>query len=274
MKNVDIFRAPPAAFYFNAVPLELHGHKKKLLFIWNCVEQFRCANGLQPDQIRILEVGCSNGRNIATPLAECGYRVTGIDLHRPSIQYADSHNPFRNARFLCQDLSELPEDEHFEIIVLSDVLEHVPDPESLCTTAIRYLAKGGLVLISIPNGFGPYENEQRIIRLFRLNPLIDYARAGFNALLGRRTEGRAYNYESGHIQFFRLKDFELLLGRVGLNILRCSNGALFGGTLSYTLQKLVPFIVAPSLRLADWLPRRWVSTWYFCCSSCVDVDNR
>jgi SAM-dependent methyltransferase len=251
---------------FDSVPLELHGHRKKLKFIWGCIAQYRHQNGLSPNQIRVLEVGCSNGRNIAMPLAECGYRITGIDLHLESIAYAQAHNRLGNARFLCQDLCELRKDEEFEIVVLSDILEHVMDPAHICRTAMQYLAKDGLVLISVPNGFGPYELEQRFMRVARLNPVIDFTRTAINRLLRRRIGGPAYNHDSGHIQFFHLNEFRRLLDHVGLKVLGTSNGALFGGTLSYALANRLSFIVAASLALADRLPQRWVSTWYYCCS--------
>src|SRR6186997_759841 len=103
----------------DTVPLHLHGHRKKLQFIWSSIERYRLDRGLAPGQVRVLEVGCSNGRNITTPLARYGYEITGLDIHRESIEYARSQTPFPNARFLCEDLAQLPESERFEVIILS-----------------------------------------------------------------------------------------------------------------------------------------------------------
>lgn len=262
----------PRGLTYDTIPLELHGHRKKLQFIWRSIERYRLARGLEPGQVRVLEVGCSNGRNITTPLARCGYQITGIDIHQESIEYARRQTPLPNARFLCQNLSELPADERFEAIVLSDVLEHVDDPAWLCSESMKHLTADGQVLISIPNGYGPYEVEQRFLKRTRIDEAITRSIRAIGRVLrrpssmaGRPVGGPAYNYDSGHVQFFHLRDFRRLLDDVGLEVVERGNGALFGGSLSMlTLGRFRP-IVSASLRLADFLPMRWVTTWYFCC---------
>lgn len=259
--------------FLEAVPEELHGHRKKLAFMVRCIEQFQRARGLAAGDVRVLEVGCSHGRNVALPLAERGYRVTGIDLHAESIAHATGLNRFNNARFFCQQLADLSHDERFEVVVLSDILEHVEEPADLCSTAMRFMSSDAILLISIPNGYGPYELEQRFIRKARLGTAIDCTRRTVNRLLRRHVEQPVYNCDSGHIQFFHLGEFQRLLDRVGLKVVARSNGALFGGAVSYALGKIRPIVVA-SLKLADWLPQRWVSTWYFCCRVRGAPDTR
>jgi 2-polyprenyl-3-methyl-5-hydroxy-6-metoxy-1,4-benzoquinol methylase len=254
------------------VSLELHGHRKKLRFIARSLERYALGNALAASQVRVLEVGCSNGRNITTPLALLGYQVTGLDIHRESIDYARAHTPVPNARFLCQDLAELDAGEQFEAIILSDVLEHVEDPAWLCVESMKHIVSGGIVLISIPNGYGPFELEQRFLKATRADQLVERTRHLVARLL-RRPSARvgysvqepAYNYDSGHVQFFHLKDFKRLLDRVGLRVVEQSRGALLGGALSMQTLGRFPSLVAASLRVADFLPMRWVTTWYFCC---------
>jgi hypothetical protein len=83
--------------------------------------------------------------------------------------------------------------------------------------------------------------------------------------VGHSVREPAYNSDSGHVQFFHLKDFRQLLDRVALRVVNQSRGALFGGTLSMQTLGRFPSIVAASLRVADFLPMQWVTTWYFCC---------
>lgn len=247
-----------------AVPLELHGHRKKLAFFLRSLATFRALRGLSLADTRVVEVGCSNGRNIALPLAEQGYRITGVDIHAPSIAYASAHNTFPNVRFLCQDFADFASDEFFDVVVLSDILEHVEDPLHIILTATKHLAPGGMVLVCIPNGYGPYENEQRLLRVTGLDRLVEGVIRWGKRLLQRRVEKQAeYNYDSGHIQFFRMHDFESLATSAGLRIEEQANGALFGGGATYYFGLLLPFIVTPSLWLADQLPSRLASTWYF-----------
>ncbi len=247
-----------------AVQLELHGHRKKLEFFLRALQDFCLDRCLSPVDIRVLEVGCSNGRNVALPLAERGYCVTGVDIHAPSIAYAKAHNTFPCTRFICMDFHDFASAEFFDVIVLSDILEHVDAPEMILRLAVAHLAPGGMLLVCIPNGYGPYENEQRVLRWMGLDRLMATTIRGAKRLMGRHPDKQVeYNYESGHVQFFRLHDFESLVRQAGLRIDQQANGALFGGSLTYILGVLLPFIVRPSLALADRLPPRWVTTWYF-----------
>ncbi|ODS23482.1 hypothetical protein AB835_08595 [Candidatus Endobugula sertula] len=257
--------------HFEAVPLELHGHRKKLNYFFSSLEEYRSTQGIEPNQIHVVEVGCSNGRNIAMPIAERGYQVLGVDLHQPSIDYANANNMFENAKFVCKDFAEFSSSEKFDVIILSDILEHVEDPAFIANLAIEHLSENGLVLICIPNGYGPYENEQRFLRVTRLDKLLNSIKLFIKRILGRKVTKLAYNHDSGHIQFFHLKDFEALVQQVGLVIEDRTNGALFGGGFSYALGKLLPFIIRPSFNLADKLPPQWVSTWYFRCKLRKDI---
>ncbi len=250
--------------WFHAVPLELHGHRKKLNFFINALKSFRDQRGLARDEVSVIEVGCSNGRNISLPLAERGYQITGVDIHSPSIAWAESHSNFPNARFMCRDFNEFDSEEMFDAVVLSDILEHVHQPLEIVKLALKHLNPGGIVLVCIPNGYGPYENEQRLLRVTGINWIVEAARRGlkrfFRRGTGKQTE---YNYDSGHVQFFRMRDLQALVDEAGLSIDVQANGALFGGNASYAIGILLPFIVKPSLWLADRLPSCVVSTWYF-----------
>ena len=52
--------------------------------------------------------------------------------------------------YLC-DVAQLPIDDHsFDVVILAEVLEHVPDPEVVLHEAFRVLKRGGLFLMSTP----------------------------------------------------------------------------------------------------------------------------
>ena len=92
--------------------------------------------------------------------------------------------------------------------------------------------------------------------------LINYFTWLIARLIGRRSV--AYNSDSGHIQFFKMKDLKNLYNASELEISSFNKGALFGGGITYPLGKILPFIIKPSLNLADKINSNFVSTWYFC----------
>lgn len=75
---------------------------------------------------RVLDIGCGNGAvafDIATRVA--GASVYGIDLDEASIAQAQKDFAADNIRFMCGDaLHDLPE-QAFDVIMLSNVLEHI-----------------------------------------------------------------------------------------------------------------------------------------------------
>ena len=250
--------------WFSKVPLELHGHRKKLNYFVSQLDLYSKEHKLMHRDISVMEVGCSNGRNISLPLSEFGYQVTGVDIHKPSIEWANANNDFENTEFICQDFNKFKSTKLFDVVILSDILEHVSNPDKILNLAKKFIKKKGMILVCIPNGYGPYENEQRFLRYTHLDKLVDKLKKFIKHILGRKPDKQVeYNYESGHVQFFHQSDIEELVNYVGLQVKNRANGSLFGGGLTYSLGIILPFIIKPSLWLADQLPAKFVTTWYF-----------
>lgn len=99
---------------------------------------------------RILEVGCGSG-NVAMAMAACGYRVTAIDVHGPSIETARQRNPFPHCTFECMPVEEM-DLAVYDALVMTEVLEHVPE----CGKLLDYLAKASRadawLILTVPNG--------------------------------------------------------------------------------------------------------------------------
>jgi SAM-dependent methyltransferase len=225
--------------------------------------------------VNVLELGCGNGRIVTLPVAEQGFQVLGIDIHRPSIEAARAHSSLPNVTFVHGDFHSAPKDATFHAVILSDVLEHVTEPEAMLEAARAALVSDGIVLVSIPNGHGPYEIEQFLIRKGVLRPLLTLVRGGVAAAVRAKqrlrgapppdAEPPAYNVDSPHVQHFTRARFTSLVRSRGFRVECRRNGALFGGDLTYFLFYFVPGLVPASLRVADALPARFVSTWYFEC---------
>jgi len=99
---------------------------------------------------RLLEVGCGSGGILET-MAARGWQVTGQDFDEQAVRNARSkgltvyHGDLQHQNF---------EDESFDAIVLSHVIEHVPDPRSLLRECRRILKIGGALVVITPNVSG------------------------------------------------------------------------------------------------------------------------
>src|SRR5690606_28230314 len=106
-------------------------------------------------QKRILDVGCGGGI-LAFSLARLGAGVLGIDAGRENIEAASIHK--EESHFNTQlDLSFqniLLEDLNvplFDVVVCSEVLEHVDDPTHFVKELIKRLKPNGLLVLTTIN---------------------------------------------------------------------------------------------------------------------------
>src|SRR5215213_1660975 len=96
----------------------------------------------------ICDVGCGNG-HIAGRLASLGYRVTGIDASRSGISIARRTYP--NVKFVQALLNQhTVASNHFDLVVSSDMIEHLYRPSDLLEAAFSLVKPGGHVLIGTP----------------------------------------------------------------------------------------------------------------------------
>ena len=244
---------------------------------WGYAKRFRFVKesitaeypGRPSGSIRVLDVGCGNGSFIAIPLARYGFQVTGVDLHRPSIEHARRLAcATRNAQFIETKVTDLTAPP-FDVIILSEVLEHLGDPEALLLDSLRYLKPEGIVVVTVPNGYGEFEIDWWIFRTLRLQKAIDLVRqlrrgGRSQPAIATPSELAATDNEvCGHVQFFRRGSLRKLFQACSLAIVKESAGPFISGALvCYTLARYRSFIEW-NVRIADRLPLALVSSWYF-----------
>lgn len=98
---------------------------------------------------RVLEIGCGNGA-LAFDLAErSGANVVGIDFNKETVAEARRRFPHARIDYQVGDaLGEFPEG-RFDVVVLSNVLEHLPDRTEFLRRVIERIGPRRL-LIRVP----------------------------------------------------------------------------------------------------------------------------
>ena len=103
---------------------------------------------------RVLDAGAGDGRNVET-LARTGAQVVVCDASRHALRKVRAV-VYPAARCAQCDLSMLPYgDDVFDLLVMTDVIETLPDPEPALAEAHRVLAPGGMLLCNIPGDEDP-----------------------------------------------------------------------------------------------------------------------
>ncbi len=158
----------------------------------------RLLRGL-PRGLDVLDVACGSGVHGAELKRLYGHRVIGVDLSAASVEKAKT----RLAEAYVADIIH-PERypkfgrSRFDVIVLSDILEHVGDPLDVVARHLPLLVPGGYFLISLPN-----------IAIWNVR---------FELLLGRFEYQDTGTLDRTHMRFFTRRSLRRFLAEAGLEV--------------------------------------------------------
>ena len=113
-------------------------------------------NGLSPLQgQRVLDVGCGGGI-LADAMARKGAQVTGIDLSTKALRVAQLHaleaqTPHIEYREVSVETLAQEQPGSFDMVTCMEMLEHVPDPDSVVRACATLVKPGGWVFFSTIN---------------------------------------------------------------------------------------------------------------------------
>jgi len=97
----------------------------------------------------LLDGGCGTGL-FTKKAIERGAKVTSLDIAPKLVELTIKKNP--TATGVVGSLLELPfEDNTFDYVISSDVIEHTPDPLAAVKELIRVLKPEGKICITVPN---------------------------------------------------------------------------------------------------------------------------
>ena len=101
-------------------------------------------------EIKILDAGCGEG-HLLEKISERGYNnLFGVDVTDVALESAAKRVP--KAELSLQDISKFSfEDKSFDIVVCTEVIEHVENYNEVLTELKRILKDDGLLILTFPN---------------------------------------------------------------------------------------------------------------------------
>ncbi len=91
---------------------------------------------------KVLDFGCGSG-NLAKYLSEKGYEVDCVDIDKKAIEWV------KNVQKL--PITERIQNKKYDIIILNDAYEHLPNPVSELNEIAGHLNNNGIIIIAIQN---------------------------------------------------------------------------------------------------------------------------
>jgi len=99
--------------------------------------------------LNILEIGCSYGY-LTYAMRKCGNIAIGIDVSKSAIDFATKNF---GGKFYCTDETSFSKNnkQKFDLIVATEVIEHVAEIKNFLGACIRMLKNGGSIILTTPN---------------------------------------------------------------------------------------------------------------------------
>ncbi|HEV2071536.1 MAG TPA: class I SAM-dependent methyltransferase [Acidimicrobiales bacterium] len=240
---------------------DAYGTRKRIDFVSEVIAEMCPAT--------VLDIGCGTGNQLTKPLAERFQDVLflGVDSDEATIAGARQSNVLPNLSFGLEPTGT------FDLIIASEVMEHVIDPVEFLRSLRNRLATGSSrVVVTVPNGFGPFEIAAAVERTLHGPKLGHVSRAVSGALRRAKhivvgapdleaAHARANTFaDSPHVNFFSRSDVEVVAGAAGFAVERQRSRTLVCG---YGFDRVVKGRLAQwNCALADALPSM-SSGWMF-----------
>lgn len=106
---------------------------------------------------RILDYGCGDGV-FATALAQRGWHVTGYDVSQAAI---DAARTLSAGRIGVHFTTEEPPDGTFDLVICTEVLEHIDDDREFAARVLARARPGGMLIGTTPVGRAFFDPDHR-----------------------------------------------------------------------------------------------------------------
>lgn len=121
-------------------------YQKRFDYFVKCIERAKRRFG---GKLRMLDAGCGDGYWLWRLGGIDGVEVEGVDYNPVRVERALKIAP--GAHVTCQDLASFHSDNTFDIVILSQVIEHIEDDMAVLSKIRSLLRDGGVLILGTPN---------------------------------------------------------------------------------------------------------------------------
>lgn len=115
----------------------------------------------------VLEIGCGEAGNLK-PFVDMGCSCTGIDISCSRIEMANEfykdHVNRQNLTLICEDINKVNPGNKYDVIIMRDVIEHIPNQEKFMGFVKAFLQPDGKFFLAFPPWQNPFGGHQQVCR--------------------------------------------------------------------------------------------------------------
>jgi SAM-dependent methyltransferase len=161
--------------YFRKFMYEFHGDKERYFNMTCAVTKSHIipfVTGHLPanQKLDILEIGCGEA-GVLKAFTDAGHSTFGIELEESRLEYARKFMADELAQgqvqFLNKNIYDVDVERdigrRFDLVILKDVIEHIPQQEKFIPQLHRFLKPGGKVFYAFPPWYMPYGGHQQVL---------------------------------------------------------------------------------------------------------------
>ena len=223
----------------------------------------------QDQSTRVVDLGCGPGTNIFDVYDVCaGFeRVQwfGLDLNQRETAMAAQRSHFRveergmqGIHFMAGDIFKLPfADNSIDILISSEVVEHLPDPVPALAEMQRVLKPGGYAMVTTPNprnlpemlGYAMDKITGGAFKKFYWKGQDEVSAPPLSAEVG-----------FGHVSVHPFPVWQAWLDKVELPVVKKVRGPMLFGSPFFDRQRFLVGLLIMLDPILDWLPFRFATT--------------
>lgn len=187
--------------------------------------------GIGSEKMHVLEIGCAEA-GVLSAFIDKGHTGLGIELSEGRVklakQFLKEEIASGQVDIIQENIYDIDPDKDldrkFDLIILKDVIEHIPEQERFIPALRKFLNPGGKVFLAFPPWYMPFGGHQQLctskllgkLPWFHLMPMKAYL--GFLKMMGEpanKIEGLREIKETGisierMVKLSRISDYKII----------------------------------------------------------------
>lgn len=147
-----------------------------------------------------IDVGAGNGLFLKF-FKDKGFDVEGIELEKDQVHEMRKDFKLKDVKIRQGDITSLKGDENYDVVIASDVIEHIEDDKKALNNLFTFVKEGGYLVLTVPAHMHLYGKRDKKWGHYRRYDKHDLVRK-LQSLEGAKVQSVSYWNILGYVAYF------------------------------------------------------------------------